>query len=172
MPLNAYHEGSANSEKITPQADMGNIYFQKIQISGPATNFVLEKWREYWPPFRKSSGSLAVFTAILRASSLVSNGPSDGWASNAAPEDQSSGSRDMLQAIIRPLRPARRLGHWCRRRLLLIPITNSSRELLGAVIAPRQHDRKQDERTNDRSQDNDLTDRHRGSPSKAPSRKP
>jgi hypothetical protein len=51
MPLSASHEGSANSEKITPQADMGNIYFQKIQISGPAMNFVLEKWREYQPPF-------------------------------------------------------------------------------------------------------------------------
>jgi hypothetical protein len=33
---------------------MGNIYFQKIQISGPAMNFVVEKWREYQPPFRKS----------------------------------------------------------------------------------------------------------------------
>jgi hypothetical protein len=42
---------------------MGNIYFQKIKISGPAMNFVLEKWREYQPPFRKGSGSLAIFTA-------------------------------------------------------------------------------------------------------------
>ena len=46
MPLSSSHEGSANSEKITSHfriyADMGNIYFQKIQISGPAMNFVLE----------------------------------------------------------------------------------------------------------------------------------
>jgi hypothetical protein len=38
--------------------------------------------------------------------------PSDGWASNAAPEESIQLSRDMLQAIVRPLRPARRLGHW------------------------------------------------------------
>jgi hypothetical protein len=48
---------------------MGNIYFRKIQISGPAMNFALEKWREYQPPFRKRSGSLAMFAAIRRASS-------------------------------------------------------------------------------------------------------
>jgi hypothetical protein len=36
-------------------------------------NFVLEKWREYQPPFRKGSGSFAIFAAIRRASSRVSS---------------------------------------------------------------------------------------------------
>jgi hypothetical protein len=42
-----------------------------------------------------------MFAAILRASSFVSN-LRDVWASNAAPEGQSSGSRNMLQAIVTP----------------------------------------------------------------------
>jgi hypothetical protein len=68
--------------------------------------------RENWCSLRINTGSsLAMFAAILRASSFVSN-LRDAWASNAAPEGQSSGSRNMLQAIVRPLRPARRLGHW------------------------------------------------------------
>ena len=70
MPLNAYHEGSANSEKITSHfriyVDMGNIYFQKIQISGLAMNFVLEpqnfSGKNWNSPI--NTGPASLFTAI------------------------------------------------------------------------------------------------------------
>jgi hypothetical protein len=56
----------------------------------------------------------------------------------------------------------------CRqRRIFAVSVADSARQLAAAIIAPGQYTRKQNERADNRVQDNNLTNRHRGSPFKA-----
>jgi hypothetical protein len=88
---------------------MGNIYFQKIQISGPAMNFVLEpqnfSGKNWNSPI--NIGPASLFTAITyNVNSLALYAPSDATLSLGDRDPISGIERRGELDVIRPRPPA------------------------------------------------------------------